>query len=373
MDNSRKYDRDVMKGIFQFVSENPEWSTYLLPPSFIADTKPEVIFKSISNPDGAIVRDYKGWEILKELEIPVILSPFKKIRKSEINLICNDSELGRFAANYYKLKGYRHFAYYGDSRYHWSEKRKSAFKKELSDGKFTYASIPDNYNQIGWSKRFEHLSEWMISQPNPLAVFCATDEFARLIIEAANYANLKCPEDVAVLGVDNDDSVCDLSSPSISSIDQGAVLGGYLAAKRIFQFKNEARYDKENIVTIPRKVVERQSTSIVATDDKEIQKAISFISENAIFKDIRVGDVINSTILSRRLLEKRFQDTLGTSILFFIQQRRITHIKKLLTETTLSIKEIGIQMDFSNFESISRYFKKATSYTPSEYRKKFRF
>lgn len=373
-DNSRKYDRDIMRGIAKFIAENPDWRTYLLAPRYIKPSVHKSIYENLTNwkPDGAIVRMYPGWVFLKKQHIPLILSPIEKIASGEINIVGNDEKIGEMAARYYIEKGFKHYCYYGDDRFHWSKKRKLSFFKQIKQtASLSFSEVPNTINQTAWVQRSEKLAFWLLKQPVPLAIFCATDEFAHICIDAIRYAGLKCPENIAVMGVDNDDSICDITNPTLTSIDQGGERVGYLAAKMLQQVLSGENKNSSNLVLPPKEIVERQSTAIIASNDSEIQKAITFISENCYYRKINVNHVVAATNLSRRVLEKRFRKATGKSILVYIQQNRVTKIKRLLSETSLSIKEIAIQMDFTNLESISRFFKKSTGLSPIEYRKKF--
>lgn len=194
------------------------------------------------------------------------------------------------------------------------------------------------------------------------------DDRGQHVIEACKIAELHIPEDVAVIGVDNDDLICDLCDPPLTSVALNVEKAGYETAKLLDSMMNNKNTVNRNINVKPTYVRTRYSTDIIATEDKELTKAISFIRQN-FRKNIKVEDVVESTLLSRRSLEQRFRNELNRSINSEIRSIRVEHICKLLVETDLSISEIAYGLGFSSAEHISRYFQREKGKCPREFRK----
>jgi LacI family transcriptional regulator len=180
--------------------------------------------------------------------------------------------------------------------------------------------------------------------------------------------NLKVPEDVAVIGVDNDPMICEIGDPPLTSIALNVESAGYEAAKLLDQLIEKKKITKKQILVSPSHIVQRQSSDILAVNDEEVASAIRFIKENAKNK-IHINEVVNATGISRRTLEKRFRKTIHRSIYDEIRSIRIEWISKLLIETDLPISQITSLFNFTDIEHISRYFKKEKDIGLREFRK----
>ena len=213
------------------------------------------------------------------------------------------------------------------------------------------------------------MADWLKDLPKPIGIMACNDDKGQHVIEACKIAELRIPEDVAVVGVDNDDLICDLCDPPLTSVALNVEKAGYETARLLdFMMSNKKSTLNKNIVVKPTYVRTRHSTDIIATEDKELTKAISFIRQN-FRKDIKVEDVVESTLLSRRSLEQRFRNKLNRSINSEIRRIRVEHISKLLVETDLSISEIAYSLGFSSAEHISRYFQREKGKCPRDFRK----
>ena len=189
------------------------------------------------------------------------------------------------------------------------------------------------------------------------------------ITEACRLAKIRIPEEVAVLGVDNDEILCNLSDPPLSSIVQETVKAGYEAARLLhtmIKTKNKEYYD---IVVEATQIVTRNSTDIYATKDTFIGSALKYIHNN-IEKNLKVEDVMQQVPLSRRSLEKRFQNVTGYPVYEYIFNLRIEKFTQKLLDTDLSIFEIAMDLGLNDGKNIARQFRQIKGCTPTEYRKK---
>jgi LacI family transcriptional regulator len=181
----------------------------------------------------------------------------------------------------------------------------------------------------------------------------------------------KIPEDVAILGVDDDILVCELSDPPLSSIAMNTVQGGYEAAKLLMAMIDGKKVGQKEIVVLPTHITVRRSTDMLAIDDKEVINAIKYIKDNA-NKPLQVEDVVMHIALSRRTLEVKFQYVIGRTLHDFIKHTRIEKISELLRISDLSIKQIEQLLGYNNVNNLTRYYKQATGITCQQYRKKCR-
>ena len=179
------------------------------------------------------------------------------------------------------------------------------------------------------------------------------------------------PFDVAIIGVDNDEILCNMSNPSMSTINVDIERGGAEAAAMAERMVNDLSYLGEDIVLKPLTVVERLSSSLFATNDKEVLMALRYIHAN-IDSKICVSDILGSVPISRRLLETRFKNMTGMTIYNYISIKRIERFAQLLLSSNDSITDIAARLDEFDTKSISRRFKELKGCTPSEYRRKKR-
>ena len=178
--------------------------------------------------------------------------------------------------------------------------------------------------------------------------------------------NSRIPNDIAILGVDNDETICKLSAPNLSSLSQGVEQGGYDVARLIDRLIRNPEAEWEDVMVMPLNIITRQSTDIYANNDPHIAEVLRYIHEN-ISQKITVDDLVKLVPLSRRLLETRFKKSMGTSIYDYIIQTRIEKMMQLLCEG-LSVSEAAAELGFSDIKNVSRTFRQLKGITPSEYR-----
>jgi LacI family transcriptional regulator len=198
---------------------------------------------------------------------------------------------------------------------------------------------------------------------------CCIDERSEQVLEICNTSGIHVPEEIAIIGVDNDEMICELSCPPLTSISFNAREIGYQAAKLLDSMmrgkKSAASYE---IMTRPLSVVQRQSTEMTAVKDTEVAEAVSYIRGHA-HQNITVDDVADHVAVPRRTLERRFRLKLKNTIYKEIESEKIAKIEKLLNETNLSIAAIAEKMGFSTPSEITRFFSRIRKMNPTEYRK----
>ena len=188
-------------------------------------------------------------------------------------------------------------------------------------------------------------------------------------LEACKIANLNVPEQVAILGLGDDDLVCNLASSPLSSIALSAEKAGYEAAATLDRLMNGEKVSDRTIVVPPSYVVTRQSTDILTIDDPYVADALRFIYRRARKEAIQVDDVLRAVPLSRRSLYERFARILGRPVHEEIKRIRVEHLARLLVSTKLSIAQISSTLGCSDMKNLARYFKQAKGMSPLQYRK----
>jgi LacI family transcriptional regulator len=228
-------------------------------------------------------------------------------------------------------------------------------------------SPPKSIKIHDWENEQRHVSEWIKTLPKPVGMLACNDDRGQHILEACKQSGFKVPEDVAVIGVDNDPMICEIGDPPMTSIALSVESAGYEAAKLLDRLINNKKKNGLQIIVSPTHIVQRQSSDILAVNDTEVASSIRFIRENAKNK-ILVNDVVKATSISRRSLEQRFRKTVHRSICSQIRRVRIELISKLLIETNLPIFQIISLFNFTDVEHISRFFKKEKGIGIREFR-----
>ena len=278
------------------------------------------------------------------------------------------------AAEYFLSKGFTNFGFFGYNGVCWSDERCMAFRERLEKA----APEGMNFNMYDgqnidnmWYYDQSELTAWLNALPKPIAIMACDDNQGNILIQACDLCGINVPFDVAIIGVDNDEILCNMSNPSMSTINVDIERGGAEAAAMAERMVNDLSYMGEDIVLKPLTVVERLSSSLFATNDKEVLMALRYIHAN-IDSKICVSDILGSVPISRRLLETRFKNMTGMTIYNYISIKRIERFAQLLLSSNDSITDIAARLDEFDTKSISRRFKELKGCTPSEYRRKKR-
>lgn len=373
IDYSSEFSRRLMRGLIKYSKDNEPFIFYRLPS----------YYKTLYGKDG-IVEWAKEWKAdaiialwdhektnrLKQLNIPVLLQNYKERSNFYSNITGDYHGTGAMAANFFIQRKFKNFAFYGNKGVVWSRERAEGFKQEVENagGNYFYFET-ENLRGGEWSTSHILLDKWLLSLPKPIALFACDDNFALQISEICKINNIRIPQDISLLGVDNDDLICNLSDPPISSIVLDVEKGGYEAGRLIHQMIKKEKKEPFNIIINPTRFELRQSTELYNIQDEYIDLVVKHISKN-FNTDISIDDLAILVPLSRRNLEIRFKNEMNTSIYQFILELRINHFSKLLLTTDRSLFDLALESGFNDCKNISRIFKKFKGYTPLEYRQK---
>ena len=312
-----------------------------------------------------------------EAGIIPIAQEFSSRNSNIINITGQHNKAGRVGAEYYINKGFHNFAFLGLEGVVWSDERLEGYKSTLmnSDSVYSFSEFKLPHSTIWQQYDMTDLANWIQNLPKPVAIMACDDNQAFLLVEMCrdlrineNASRLRIPDDVAVIGVDNDESICCLSFPNLSSINQEVEKGGYELARYIDALLKNPNVPKKNIVVPIGNMISRQSSDIFVNDDPSIAKVLRYIHEN-ISNKISVNDIVGEVPLSRRLLESRFKKEMGTSIYDYIIRIRIERIAALLIEGK-TVSEAAFELGLTDIKNVSRSFKRLMGCTPSEYRER---
>jgi Transcriptional regulators len=368
LETSRAFGRQLISGVVRYSRLNSPWLFYKEP----IDLKSSIPNLTGWKPDGIIMRDTLITKELLKLKIPTIFAPHGSVYPRNIPVIITDSSsIAKMASDHFIEKGFKNLAFCGYDSFEWSEQRKSYFNRFNNEAGFrTYNYVSSKrFRPNDWEKEQQHVCRWIKDLPKPVGIFACNDDRGLHILEVCKLMNLKVPEDVAVIGVDNDLMVCEFGYPPLSSIALNIESAGFEAAKLLDKMMSSGNKMKgRKIIATSSHILQRQSSDILAVDDKEVAQAIQFIKDHAKNK-ILIKDMLRTAGIGRRALEKRFRNTIHRTIYHEIQQVRIESISKLLIETDLPISQITSLYNFTDAEHISRFFKKEKGMSLREYRK----
>jgi len=375
IDFAEEYSKALLKGIAKYSREHGPWIFCRMPLFHRETVGIEGILKWALEwgADGIIGQFYNDPNIGKIIEagIPVIAQDFKK-RFDEIpNITGAHYEAGSMGADYFLKKGFKNFAFYGFKDIVWSHERAEGFEERVTRAghKVHYFEHKMARPSELWYYRPASIGKWLKSLPKPIALMACDDNQGQHITEACRLYGIRIPEEMAVLGVDNDEMICEFSDPPLSSIGQDAEKGGYDAAKLLDHLIKNGMHDFYDIVVRPTQVFTRHSTDIYATNDDHIASSLKYIHQN-IDKNLHVDEVVKQVPLSRRALEKRFIEVMGYPIYKYIYNLRIEKFTQKLLDTDMSVFEIALDMGLSDSKNIARQFRQVMGCNPSEYRNK---
>jgi len=374
-DLSEEYYKNILRGITRYSRDHGPWTFCKMPTYYRETIGIDGILQCAKDwdADGIIGQFYNDEEVKKftQANIPVIAQDFKE-RFTDIPNITGDyRETGKMGAEYFLKKGFKNFAFYGFNNIVWSRERAEGFENRIQEAGFDvhYYEQKESRSMDLWYYKPSALSDWLKSLPKPIAIMTCDDNQGHHITEAARHAGIRIPDEVAVLGVDNDEMICDLSDPPLSSIETDSEKGGYEAARLMEQMIEQKTCTGPDIIVKATQVVTRHSTDIFASKDKYIVSALKYIHGN-LDKNLKVDQVLKEVPLSRRSLEKRFILTTGYPVYEYIYNQRIEKFTQKLLETDMTIFEIAMELGLSDSKNIARQFKQIKGLTPMEYRKK---
>jgi LacI family transcriptional regulator len=252
----------------------------------------------------------------------------------------------------------------------WSDQRAKSFCQRISHAGFKTSVYKQPISRVDrtWYKEETILADWLKALPKPVGIMACNDDRSQHVAEACAIAKVEIPYEIAIIGADNDDQVCDISNPPLSSIALDIEKTGYQAAELLDKMMNGEKITPQTMVVQPIRVVTRQSSNIIAVEDKTVSQALQFIHQNA-KSLIQVDDVIKALHISRRSLHDKFVGSLGRSVYNEIKRVRIDLIKQMLLETDLTISDIAFKLGYDSTNHIARYFKQKMGVSPLDYRK----
>lgn len=375
IENSREYGRGLLRGIANYANLHGPWAFYRDEDLFYQkpDKNKTLPLLKKWGADGIIMRERREAKEIIKLGIPTIIAPYTTQKYPNTpKITVNCLAVGKMGAEHLINRGYKNFGFCGFNNMMWSVERGEGFCEKLAEEGFeaNIYSPPGNLKTLPWEDEQVYMKQWLETLPLPVGIMACNDDRSQHILEACKITGLKVPQDVAILGVGNDEMLCKLAQPQISSIARNHENAGYQAALLLDKIMSGNKPKNTTITVQPTHVVTRRSTDFLAIDNQELLKALRFIYKHC-NEPIQVDDIVAGTDISRRKLELLFKNELSRSVLKEIKRIRTDKIAQMLIETNLSITQIALAMGFSSSAHIGRYFKEEKGITTQEYRKQF--
>lgn len=327
--------------------------------------------------DGLLVKhvDAEGVKLIEGSGIPTV-NVGLPLQSHKIREVDNDEvAIGKMAASYFLRRGYRNFGYYPRTGNH-LDQRGLTFQEELAhhghichmlDARPGHPSWPSAHASL--KRDNEDLNRWLALVPKPIAVFCVADYHALVVAEYCSELGLRVPDDVAILGVENDTIVCTLASPPLSSIQIAGEKIGFLAAQILEQLiLGDQKQHQATLRVPPVRVVSRRSTDAVAAPDPLVARALDYLRAHAANPNC-LHDFFAELHYSRRTLERKFRKSTGLSPAEACLRFRLEEAERLLTHTELSVEEVSERSGFSEVRQLQGAFRKVLLQTPTQFRR----
>jgi LacI family transcriptional regulator len=376
VETSRVIGRGLLEGISQYMHRHGSWSVY-------HDER------TLHDGIPRWIRRWKGDGILARLEARGAIRKIQRMGVPVVDLLSrypvsgvptvttDEWSVARMAADHLLELGFRQFAYCGFGGVDYSEQRCRCFIQYLAERGYEVNVYGEHYRhrasrftamEAGSLAHEREVGAWLLSLPKPLGLMACNDIRGQQVLNTCKENDILVPDEVAVVGADNDVLLCQLSLPSLSSIEFDSIGTGYEAARMLDQLMHHKRRISDAVFR-PLGVVARQSTDAVATADKDVVAAVQFIRHRAA-EGIGVDDVVEAVSLSRSTLERRFASTFGRTVTAEIDRVKLNRVKELLTRTDWTLRQIADEAGFQHIEPLCRLFKRKLGLTLGEFRKR---
>lgn len=369
IETSTIYGRRLLAGVTRYLRTNADWAI-------------ELEQRSLTNRPPHWLLNWDGDGVICRANTPEIAAsispklPFIDLtdRHGDLGLThiwSDDFQIGKIAAEHFAERGYKSVAFCGFSEETWSELRRDGFQEAMKRIGVIPAVLETNWQELGepeWENDQKTLESWIENLPKPVGIFSCNDVRGQQLLTTCSRLGIAVPEEVAILGADDDSLVCELCWPPLSSVVPNPEAIGFMAAELLDGWM-QGHPPKERIQTVgPIGISLRQSSDIVAIDDALVARAMWLIRDYAC-DGLSVQDLLNRLSVSRSALERRFRKVIHRTPQMEIRLAQLKRVKQLLLDTDLSLPRVAELTGFEHPEYLNVIFKRIEGITPGEYRR----
>ena len=371
IETSSAYGRNLLSGIVRFMRMHDQWSVFLeqrdlwkRPPSWLNEWCGDGIISRATTP--------RLLEAIARTGVPLVEVTDRRGDSDLPQVRSDDAAIGRIGAEHVIERGFRRFGFCGFKSEAWSTRRERAFVEAVENRSQSACSCFNSTwhgpSARPWDAEQESIVAWLKELVPPFAVMACNDVRGQHVIDACSELGLAVPEQVAVVGVDNDELLCRVCSPPLSSVVPNAEMVGFRAAEALARLMQGENVDEHTLEIKPLGVATRQSTDVVAIEDRDVAGALHFIRTHAC-RGLSVEEVVSNSAVSRSTLERQVRKYLGRTPQEEIRHVQIKRARELLLTTDLSAERIATLCGFEHPEYLHVVFKRITGMTTGEFRR----
>ncbi len=369
IETSRSYGRDLLRGVKRYISEHQPWSVFMELRALESDIPP---WLAHWRGDGILTRTHSQAmaDAILRTGVPAVELRATKLKHNFPFVGVDNRSLGQMVAEHLLECGFRRFAIYGLATEGYFEERRDNFIQSLRRAGYPcieYQPSDLRERPAHWEEHQESVMRWLAELPKPVGIMACTDQLGFFLLDACRRAGIAVPEEVAVVGVENDESLCMMSTPPLSSVQFDGVQIGYLAAELLDRLMAGEPPPPEPILVKPIGIVTRLSSDVVALENRELAAAVRFIREHAC-EGIKVEDVLRAVPISRSALERQMRLVLDRTPAEEIARVQFNRVRELLADTELPLTAIAEKAGFRHPQYMAEAFKRRFGQTPGAFR-----
>lgn len=370
IETSRSYGRGLLRGVRRYLAEHGPWSVFMelraldsTPPLWLKNWKGDGILTRTGNQAIA--------DAIQHVNVPTVELRSPRLNPQAPWVGVDNRAMGKIVADHLMQRGFRHFGVCEIGSEIYFEERRVNFIETVKEEGYdcsAYHAKGKPERPAQWEKHQDDLAAWVANLPKPVGVMACTDQLGFFLLDACARAGVAVPEEVAVVGVENEESLCTMAMPTLSSVKFNAERIGYEAASMLDRLMAGAEAPTAPVLVEPLGVVTRGSSDVVAIEDPEIAQAVRFIRETAC-DGTAVTDVLKEVAVSRSALERRMRAALGRSPNEEITRVRIERAKELLISTDQPLTTIARRTGFQTPQYLVQVFRRQVGMTPGAFRR----
>ncbi|WP_018968576.1 xylose operon transcription regulator XylR [Rubritalea marina] len=369
VETSLSVGQGILMGISDYVKKYGPWSVYAFPHAL--DQAPRQWFKHWKG-DGIIARlqNEEIREAVMDKGVPVV-DVLGVCRPPEAALVhVDDNAISVMVAEHFIEQRFREFAYIGLEKENWSVNRERSFRTRVEEARGGYRSLllsRETFEQTAWDELVELVANWIAKLPVFTGIMLSSDAEGLLVQEACRRAERIVGQDIGLVGVGNDPTLCNLNNPPLSSVDVDIESVGYQAASLLDSMMAGKQGPNEPLWIMPRRVIARKSSDFVASPDEDLARALQYISSHYA-ESLSLDTIARHSGLSRSSLQRKFRQILNRTVFEEVTLARVRAAMELL-QTDISIDEIAELTGFGYAQSMGRVFRKKLGHSPKHYRR----